>query len=711
MRVKIADVNTRNYSHGEAKIRIVSSTEDAMEAQEYLLQATLLVCDVETLPAIRLMNVVGFSGLLESGEIRTYVFPLFSAKNHTLGSPADVGVYLAVIKEVLAAGIPTAFHNGAYDVFWLTHYGFEVSNYAYDTMTMFWALFPELPKTLAFVASVLLDDFQYWKGDRKSDSWHTFLVYNGKDCDRTMHCLLRLIEILITEPAAASNFMYAHTRVVSGISMSLRGLSANLDVRDKAGKKLHTLAKWRIRRLRRLVADKQFNPNSQKQKVELLYHLLGARKRNDRGRFVTKDEDLSAGAIPLRSMRADHPLIAIIAQAILDSMEPAKQISNVINMPLAIMPSGKARFYTSYAGTGTLTTRFSSSSAPINLGGNAQNIRKEYRAWLEADQDSVLFDIDFSAADDVFVSFESGDPKKIELFRSGLDTHSMNATLFFPNWTYDDVIRGKKAGDPRVVHPITGIRQITKKLSHGCNYLMAGLTLLMTAGREAIVAAAKELGHADAGLWTQERLADFCVHLESKYRDHYQRFKRSGAGSWYDELLAGFRDSGGFTTPFNYFERFLASHSDSNVIRGLAATAGQAGTAGRINAVLDEINYGIIMPRFRDAANPDAYDEPAIITMAGTGIDLRLQSHDSLTFNLNYRHPNWREGVRRIYKAMHRPVVILNSQTREFETFTVGLESEIGFGWGKALVGVPANTVESVELTLRKVLETRNISL
>src|SRR5690606_19830298 len=126
------------------------------------------------------------------------------------------------------------------------------------------------------------------------------------------------------------------------------------------------------------------------------------------------------------------------------------------------------------------TTRYSASATPLNYGMNGQNLRKAYRDIITPDtEDCFILDFDFSAADDVFVSFESGDPRKIDLFRSGKDTHSENATLFFPHWRYDDVVSGKRAGDDRVVHPITGIRQITKKMSHGCNYLMAGLTLLM----------------------------------------------------------------------------------------------------------------------------------------------------------------------------------------------------------------------------------------
>lgn len=687
------------------KIRVCYSADDVDEAREFLLGCILLSEDVETIPDMMLMNVVGFAGLRPDGEIRTYVFPLYLDKNPAMGTPMCLLESLECIRDVNASGIPISFHNGPYDVFWLIRYGMPPVNYAYDSMTMFWSVWPEYPKDLAFVSSILLDDYQYWKGDRKSDSWHTFLIYNGRDCDRTLRCVIALIALLATNPQVARNFMDAHIRVVSGISMSVRGAKV-----DSARKQVHAIkladdAEKRLERLRYLIADPDFNPNSPVQKSRLLYQLLGARPRNVKGRFVSKIEDASTGAVAMRAMRSEHPLLRIVVNAVMETMEPAKQISNVINMRLAKWKeNGPPRFYTSYNGCGTTTTRYGSSGAPINVGSNAQNIRKDYRDILVADDESVWLDIDFSAADDVFVSFESGDPRKIDLFRSGRDTHSQNATLFFDNWTYDKVVEGKKAKDARVIHPITGIRQITKKLSHGCNYLMAGLTLLMTAGREAIVAAAKELGYHDAGLWTQERLAEFCVMLEGRYRGFYTRFAREGRDSWYSDLWREFQESGGFLTPFGYFQRFLSDRWDRNVLRALAATAGQAGTAGRINMAMAELDYGIIPESFRDGPNPHRNETPLNVNDRDYGVSLRFQTHDSFTFNVRLTHPKWEDGVARILTVMQRPVVIRNKLTNRLEEFAVNLETEVGPAWGFGLKEVKKNNLDSVKQTLELLL-------
>lgn len=675
--------------------RLVLCWSDAQirEAQDFLMESVLIAADVETLPDLGLITVNGYTGLLDNGDKATFVFPFYLSKSNSSGSPSNLGKSLAVMERVNDSGIPFTFQNGAYDLFYYMRYGIPVKNYAYDSMTMFWSIFPELPKRLDFISSILLDDYVFWKGDRKSDDYTTYMEYNGKDCDRTLDNTIRLVELLSKDSRALLNFYHAHLRVILALGMSVRGMRSDEARLAEHGIKLAADADAALARLQYLVADSDFNPNSPKQKSDLLYGLLGARLRNAKGRFVAKLEDASTGAVPLRALKNDHPVFRRVVTGLLDAIEPAKQISNVIGFRRAEFKqgSGNIRVFTSYQGVGTTTTRLSSTETPVKIGGNLQNLRKTYRDFIVADPGCFILEVDLSAGDDVFVTFESGDPRKIELFRSGRDAHSQNATLFFPSWVYEQVVAGKKSHDPRVVHPITGIRQITKKLSHGCNYLMAALTLLMTAGRDAVVAAAKEVGFEDAGRWDQTRLGEFCTTRESLYRSFYTRFARSGSESWYSDLRAEHRYTGGFTTPFRYYQRFLGDWSDDNVLRGLAATAGQAGTAGRINSAMEELTFGTIDPEFRDAPNPSYAGEGngLYVNQREHGISLRLQTHDSLTFNVDPKHPDVNEGLRRIYAVMSRPVIVRNKLTRGLEEFVVGTEYEAGLAWGEGLHVIP----------------------
>src|SRR3546814_1943298 len=58
-------------------------------------------------------------------------------------------------------------HNGAYDCSYFIRDRCPPRNYLYDSMLMWYSRFSELPKTLDFVSSILLDDYQYWKDDIK----------------------------------------------------------------------------------------------------------------------------------------------------------------------------------------------------------------------------------------------------------------------------------------------------------------------------------------------------------------------------------------------------------------------------------------------------------------------------------------------------------------------------------------------------------------
>src|SRR3546814_5082221 len=82
-------------------------------------------------------------------------------------------------------------------------------------------------------------------------------------------------------------------------------------------------------------------------------------------------------------------------------------------------------------------------------------------------------------SDDVFVGYESNDAHKIEVIESGMDGHAIHGELFFAR-PYDWIVAGKKAGDPDVVHPTRGVRQLVKRVVHGSNFMMAAMTLYLT---------------------------------------------------------------------------------------------------------------------------------------------------------------------------------------------------------------------------------------
>ncbi len=106
------------------------------------------------------------------------------------------------------------------------------------------------------------------------------------------------------------------------------------------------------------------------------------------------------------------------------------------------------------------------------------------RDFLVADSNCILMDVDYSQSDDVFIGYEANDPIKIAVIESGVDGHAVHGELFFKK-PYAEIVAGKRAGDPLIVHPLTGIRQLSKRIVHGTNFQMAAITLFMTMGRYA----------------------------------------------------------------------------------------------------------------------------------------------------------------------------------------------------------------------------------
>jgi hypothetical protein len=131
---------------------------------------------------------------------------------------------------------------------------------------------------------------------------------------------------------------------------------------------------------------------------------------------------------------------------------------------------------------GTETTRFNSKKVCV-LGWREiyRIFVGEFRDWIRTDEGKIFLDIDYSQSDDVFMAYESQDPDKMAVVESGADAHAVNGELFFGT-PYDRYYCREKAGDPRIVHPIYGIRQLSKRIVHGTNFQMAAMTLYVTMG-------------------------------------------------------------------------------------------------------------------------------------------------------------------------------------------------------------------------------------
>lgn len=661
---------------------------DCLAAKRWLSDCVLISTDIETGCYPAMITCIGFTGLKANGQCRSFVIPFYNPFNESApgdfwDSIDDQVVAWSISQDILSNAVAKTMQNGYYDASYFIKYRKPIKNWFLDSMYMWYSIYMELPKTLDFITSILQDNFRYWKDDIKgidnaavdgSAGMEQYWRYCALDCYTTLWNTVRLTQVMAASEMARNNYKDTFMRVLSGLQMSMRGIKADFKRREEIREELEAQAAQAVKKLRFIIDDPEFNINSPAQKNALLYDVLGARERTAKGRYVNPDSKKpddrkrASGKIPLKMIRTEHPFFGYIIDHLEAAMEPDKQISNVCGIKLFT-----DRFRTAFNAAGTTTTRFSSKSSNFWDGGNAQNIREVYRDWMVADEGCLLMDVDYSQSDDVFVGYESNDPTKIGVIESGMDGHAVHGELFF-KIPYDEIVRGKKAGDPVIVHPTTGVRQLAKRVVHGTNFQMAPLTLFMTMGREAVVGAAKLLGFEDADSFSQDRLVNVCGYLMSAYRKKYPRLTKK---EWYADIAKQLKSTGIITNAFGIQRRFLGDPEDNGTQREATGFIGQSDTAGNMNRSMYEIDWGYIPERFRDGLNPDARDKPRKMDWQSNGFMFLLQIHDSFVCQLNTRHPNWKESAANILHVMQRPIII-NGHTVRIKT-----EAEIGTKWSK----------------------------
>lgn len=697
---------------------ICRTLDDCFAARDWLSQCDIMSVDIETGCFPAQITCVGYTGLHKNGNVRSFVIPFYDeyAEGGVFWADEDDhAIAYSVMCDINDLPALKVMQNGNYDCSYFIRDRAPTRNFLLDTMLMWYAMYMELPKSLDFISSILLDSYQYWKDDIKGaeqkdeiqGNMERYWRYNALDTYYTLFNGLYLLQLMRMNPTMQFNYRDVFMRAMSALRMSMRGVKVDFQRLAAHRVKLQEEYTQAVNRFRYLIGDPEFNVNSAPQKVSLLYDVLGARERNNKGRFVdpskprTGTNSPSSGAIAMKAVKSDHPLFEYIIEALEASMEPDKQMGLITGRE---QPDGSVtggikfftdRFRTCYSAAGTTSTRFSSKSSNFWDGTNAQNIRGSMRDFLCADPGCILMDIDYSQSDDVFVGYESNDREKIQVIESGVDGHAVHGELFF-KVPYDTIVAGKKAGDPAIVHPIFGIRQLSKRVVHGTNFQMAAITLYMTMGREAVVAAMILMGHKDAYMWTQDQLINGCQQLMNAYRRKYPRLTPR---EWYKDIADNLRAKGTLTNAFGITRRFMGDPNDNGTQREATGFIGQSDTAGNMNRAMYEIDHGFIPSHFRDGPNPDARDEPRRMDLHSHGFRFLLQTHDSFTVQLQLDHPRFEEAVSNILHVMERPVII-NGHTVRVKT-----EAEFGLHWGKKMVGFNP-TKDSLSDVVTKALQT-----
>lgn len=647
---------------------LCTTTDELDMLRRVAENAKLIAIDIEN--SYDFITVVGYSIWMADGSVCSFVIPFFGGTVRACWLDEDVEeLAWKVVKEINENSVPKIMQNGLYDQSYFITYHMPVYEWVHDTATMFRAVWASAPRSLAFISSIMLDNYCFWKDESKGDreqqkknekvinteaDLFNYWQYNAKD---TFYTLLSCIELVRRMPEwARINYIDTMTQALGPASMmTYYGMPVNRDRLEALHETWRREADEALRTVRIMADDPDFNPRSSPQVIDWLFDTLQA-KPPLRGQDPSSDEKV------LRLVRTQHPILARAIDAIWDYKKPEASISKYGEK---LRLAGGSRFIYMLDPTATETMRYAAKQHPLGYGTNSQNLPSSIRHIFVADPSYVLLSVDYAQSDAYYTAFTLEDPAMIEELLGDKDSHCLLAAHFFQK-PYEEIYEGYKADAEWVVDPIKGVRQNTKRIRYGANYLMRGRTLYVTMGHEAVVATAVAMGHADASNWTVKECIDFAESLITAYWKRYHVAARN-----LDRLIekAARVDKQRFVNAWGNTRLFFGNlQTDDAVMREFASQIGQSGTAGAINRAFKAVVLG---------------DDYYFIRNGGWPL---LQVHDELLLTIPV------DRLDLVDWALER---IAQPCTINGQNFTVPVDAKLGFSWKKSTVSWPC-TLEQV---------------
>ncbi len=453
-----------------------------------LSSAFLIAIDIETFKQDAQIRCVAFCGVWydEEGGITSYAYVL----------PLDSTYNLALLRKLCwELQAPKVFQNGKYDISYLTRYGAPVYNYLYDTANMMHSWYAELPKSLGALNSFFVRESQYWKDLAHTDDLYEYYHYNALDTYATGVCAI--IWLLTAPDWAKDNYRLEFPNVFPCHLAEMTGIARDMEALSKARAEEDEKEAAKLKSLRLLINEPDFNPGSPKQVLQLI-HILGHKD------IKTSEEK------DLQKARFRHPFSGRILGLVVDIRKSRKLTTNYLTV------GERAKEFHRYDGTGnrilyalnphgTDTSRLASREHHFWCGLQIHNISrgKSVKQTLVADPGFYLAEVDLEQAESRDTAYISGEEKLIEAVEGVRDFHSVNVEAFFGvsyDSIYDDVnkvVLNKK------------LRDIGKRVNHGANYNMGAFILLETMGEEKMLAARNLLGLPK--VWSLKEVAQYLL--------------------------------------------------------------------------------------------------------------------------------------------------------------------------------------------------------
>ena len=412
--------------------RILNASPSRREFMDYLNYLLYehqdpIALDIETVQPGAHIDILGIA----ESPLHGMSFRFINGRKPTMSFDKELETWVLVAKVLEKK--PVIMHNGTYDmaVLW-HHHNIYCKHMFADTMVATHVAWPEVPRSLGFVASICLN-VPPWK----DTSGSLPMLYNCADAVNT-YGIWDVLEKEIKKLDQWEVFENEMSQIEPAIMLQLRGLDIDMEVRAELLKKIDSqLAELDAKLEQEL--GKTINLRSHVQLQNLLYEDLGLpiqykrRKSVNDPRKRTADEETLA---KLGRMTNNPVLNEIIAWKKLDKLKNSFVLLIDKKTGLSkISPEGKV--HTSYNVTGATMQKIkkglvideedshrgfarwsSSKSIIIPYGsGNLQNIPHIARTMYKVPKDWEIVRADYMQAEAVVVAYLINDTKLINMFK------------------------------------------------------------------------------------------------------------------------------------------------------------------------------------------------------------------------------------------------------------------------------------------------------
>lgn len=622
--------------------------------KEFQERSVLIATDIETTSFDRqdegdkyqdteketVIDCICYTGLFTNGTIHTIVLPIRYAQAH------EQDYFVTWMRKFNLLEQPKVLQNGPYDCsHLLATYHSPLTNYLFDTQSLFHSWYSELPKSLDCIVAFTVHNSYYWKDMADVGGPIGRMEYNARDGWATMCAVIELLTQM--PPWALNNYYIKFPLFVPCIYCNLEGLLIDEEVRLKKIEHYKNIYLTNVARLK-FIIHPDFNPGSYKHVISLM-HLYGA-----------TDLDSSEEKY-LKQFALRHPRNAFFVKLILDAREAAKILSTYLkpkDFSTALKEKKEIPYLTKkgrmlYALSPDLTDtgRLGCRESVFWIGAQIQNQTELVKEMEVADPGWEMFEADNQTSESFCTGYSSGDPALLDTLLSGRDFHAINAERFF-GIAYDEIVVRDEFGGWKTINKV--IRDLSKRTNHGATYDMMWYTLLFTMGEENV-----DKAKALLKLPSFYNRKQTCIFLLAAFDKAYP-VVRSG---WYDAITDIVMATQVLVSPLNWTRYCFGNPKKSKREKD-----------SLIAHVSQNMSVGIINEGFKDI-----FWKVMHVNENYKNLRLAAQVHDSILGQVRIGH---RHLLKDVYNCLYRPTQVKDLVKGVERTMSIPVTFKIGPNWG-----------------------------